>query len=128
MNKRNLIRIMIGALLLVSGLIGAVFEPAGFIFSTMLITAGCAFLAVGILRFHQYCDSAESDERSEKIAAYGFSYAWQTGVLFITVLYWLDVMGIFRMGTQGALGLILMVLAISAVLYQMYLFRRGDVA
>jgi hypothetical protein len=37
-------------------------------------------------------------------------------------------MGIFRMETQGALGLILMVLAISAVLNQMYLFRRGDVA
>ncbi len=94
----------------------------------MLMTVGCAFLAVGILRNRQSGDSPESDERSEKIAAYGFSYAWQTGVLFITALYWLDVMGIFRMGTQGALGLILMVLAISAVLYQMYLSRRGDVA
>ena len=121
-NKRNLIRIVIGALLLVSGLVGAVFEPAGFIFSTMLITAGCAFLAVGILRHHQYREGPESDERSKKIGAYGLSFAWLTGILFILALYWLDFMGILRLGTQGALGLSVMVLAISAVLYQMYLF------
>jgi hypothetical protein len=45
----------------------------------------------------------------------------------MSVLYWLDFMGILRLGTQGALGLSVMVLAISAVLYQMYLFRKGDV-
>ena len=39
----------------------------------------------------------------------------------------LGLMGILRLGTQGALGLSVMVLAISAVLYQMYLFRKGDV-
>jgi len=32
-----------------------------------------------------------------------------------------------QFGTQGALGLSVMVLAISAMLYQMYLFRKGDV-
>jgi hypothetical protein len=42
-------------------------------------------------------------------------------------LYWLDIMGILRLGTQVVLALSLMVLAISAVLYQMYLFKRGDV-
>ena len=119
---------MIGLLLLVSGLTGTVFEPGGFIkFSTILIAIGCAFLALGILRNHLSRDSPESDERSEKIAAYGFSYAWQTGVLFITALYWLDVTGFFRIGTESALGLILIVLALSAVFYQFYLTRRGDV-
>ena len=69
----------------------------------------------------------ESDERSKKIGAYGLSYAGLTGILFMSALFLLDFMGILRMGTQGALGLSLMVLAISAVLYQMYLFRKGDV-
>jgi hypothetical protein len=114
--------------MLVSGLISAVFGPGGFIFSTILIAGGGAFLVVRILRHHQYRDGPESDERSKKIGAYGLSYAWLTGILFMSALFWLDFMGIFRMGTKGALGLILMVLAISAVLYQMYLFRRGDVA
>ena len=125
--QRNLYRIIFGALMLVSGLISAVFEPGGLIFSMILIMGGCAFLAVGILRHRQSRDGPESDERSKKIGAYGLSYAWLTGILFMSALFWLDFMGILRMGTQGALGLSVMVLAISAVLYQMYLFRKGDV-
>jgi len=113
--------------MLVSGLISSVFEPGESIFSTILITGGCAFLAVGILRHRQYREGPESDERSKKIGAYGLSYAWLTGVIFISVLYWLDITGILLLGTQVVLALSLMVLAISAVLYQMYLFKRGDV-
>jgi hypothetical protein len=127
MKQRNLYRIIIGALMLVSGLMSAVFEPGGFIFSTILIAGGCAFLAVGILRHRRSRDGPESDERSKKIGAYGLSYAWLTGILFMSALYWLDFMGILRLGTQGALGLSVMVLAISAVLCQMYLFRKVDV-
>jgi hypothetical protein len=127
MIQRNLYRIIIGTFMLVSGLISSVFEPGGSIFSTILITGGCAFLAVGILRHRQYKDGPESDERSKKIGAYGLSYAWLTGIIFISVLYWLDIMGILLLGTQVVLALSLMVLAISAVLYQIYLFKRGDV-
>jgi uncharacterized membrane protein len=127
MLQRNLYRIIIGTLMLVSGLISSVFEPGRSIFSTILITGGCAFLAVGILRHRQYREGPESDERSKKIGAYGLSYAWLTGVIFISVLYWLDITGILLLRTQVVLALSLMVLAISAVLYQMYLFKRGDV-
>jgi hypothetical protein len=126
-NQRNLYRIIIGALMIVSGIISAVFTPGGFIFSTILIAAGCAFLAVGVIRHRQYGEGPESDERSKKIGAYGLSYAWLTGILFISVLFWLDLLGTLRLGTQGALGLSLMVLVISAVAYQVYLFKKGDV-
>ena len=63
--QRNLYRIIFGALMLVSGLISAVFEPGGFIFSTILIMGGCAFLAGGILRHRQYrmVPSQMSDRR-----------------------------------------------------------------
>ena len=125
--QRNLYRIVIGALMIVSGLMGAVFEPGGSIISTILITGGCAFLAVGVIRHRRYGEGLESDERSKKLGAYGLSYAWLTGILFISALFWLDLMGSVRLGTQGALGLSLMVLVISAVVYQMYLFRKGDV-
>jgi hypothetical protein len=127
MKQRNLYRIIIGTLLLVSGLIIALFQPSGSIFGTILMAGGCAFLAVGILRHHQHGEGYESDERSKKIGAYGLSYAWLTGILFISAIYCLDIMGILRLGTQVALGLSVMVLVISAVLYQMYLFKKGDV-
>ena len=127
MKQRNLYRIIIGAFMLVTGLIITVFQPGGFFFGTILITGGCAFLAVGILRHRQYRDGPESDERSKKIGAYGLSYAWLTGIIFISVLYWLDIMDILLLKTQVVLALSLMVLVISAVIYQIYLFQRGDV-
>ena len=80
-----------------------------------------------LIRHHQFGEGPESDERSKKIGAYGLSYAWLTGILFISALFWLDLMGTFRLGTQEALGLSLMVLVISAVAYQIYLFQKGDV-
>jgi hypothetical protein len=113
--------------MIVSGIISAVFTPGGFIFSTILIIAGCAFLAVGVIRHRQYGEGPESDERSKKIGAYGLSYAWLTGILFISLLFWLDLMGTLKLGTQGALGLSLLVLVISAVAYQICLFKKGDV-
>jgi hypothetical protein len=64
--QKNLHRIIIGALMLVSGLISAVFEPGGSIFTTILIAGGSAFLAVGILRHRQYREGPDSDERSKK--------------------------------------------------------------
>jgi len=126
-NQRNLYRIIIGALMIVSGIIGAVFTQGGSIFSAILLTGGCAFLVVGVIRHHQYGEGPESDERSKKIGAYGLSYAWLTGILFISALFWLDLMDTLRLGTQGALGLSLLVLVISAVAYQIYLFKKGDV-
>jgi hypothetical protein len=126
-NRRNLYRIIIGALMIVSGIIGAIFTQGGSIFSAILLAGGCAFLVVGVIRHHQYGEGPESDERSKKIGAYGLSYAWLTGILFISALFWLDLMGTFRLGTQDALALSIVVLALSAVVYQVYLFRKGDV-
>jgi hypothetical protein len=126
-NQRNLYRIVIGTLMIVSGIIGAVFTQGGSIFSAILLTGGCAFLAVGVIRHRKFGEGPESDERSKKIGAYGLSYAWLTGILFISALFWLDLMGTIRLGTQGALGLSLIVLVLSAVACQIYLFRKGDV-
>ena len=55
------------------------------------------------------------------------SYAWLTGLFFMSGLFWLDYLGILRLSTQNALALSVVVLALSAVIYQTYLFRKGDV-
>ena len=43
------------------------------------------------------------------------------------VLFWLDYLNIVKLGTHIALALSIVVLALSARLYQQYLFRKGDV-
>jgi hypothetical protein len=97
------------------------------IISTMLLAAGFIFLMTGISRHLRYGDEPESDERSNKIGAYGITCAWLTGLFFMTGLFWLDYLDLLRLGTQNALALSVVILALSAVIYQAYLFRKGDV-
>ena len=127
MKSRNLYRIIIGILMIISGIASVILTAGEAIIGTILLVAGLAFLITGITRHRQYGDEPESDERSKKIGAYGLSYAWLTGLFFMFCLFWLDYLGILRLGTQIALALSIIVLALSARLYQIYLFRKGDV-
>ncbi len=127
MKPRNLYRIIIGALMIISSIVSILLTAGEAIISTMLLAAGAAFLITGISRHGKYGDAPESDERSKKIGAYGLSYAWLTGLFFMSGLFWLDYLGVFRLSTQNALALSVVVLALSAVICQTYLFRKGDV-
>ncbi|MDD1691183.1 MAG: hypothetical protein LUQ66_11030 [Methanoregula sp.] len=127
MKPRNLYRIIIGALMLISGIVSILLTAGEAIIGSILLCAGLAFLITGISRHRKYGDDPESDERSKKIGAYGITYAWLTGLFFMFGLFWLDYLNIFRLSTQNALALSVVVLALSAVIYQTYLFRKGDV-
>jgi len=127
MKPRNFYRIIIGILMTISGIASMILTAGEAIIGMILLVAGLVFLITGIIRHRQYGDDPESDERSKKIGAYGLSYAWLTGLLFMFCLFWLDYLGILRLGTQVALAISIVVLALSARLYQIYLFRKGDV-
>jgi hypothetical protein len=127
MKPRNFYRIIIGVLMITSGIVSILLTAGEAIIGTMLLAAGFAFLIIGISRHRKYGDEPESDERSKKIGAYGITYAWLTGLFFMVGLFWLDYFGVLRLGTQNALALSVVVLALSAVVYQTWLFRKGDV-
>jgi hypothetical protein len=103
MKPRNLYRIIIGVLMITSGIVSILLTAGEAIVGTMLLAAGFAFLITGISRHRRYGDDPESDERSKKIGAYGITYAWLTGLLFMTGLFWLDYLNLFRLSTQNAL-------------------------
>lgn len=127
MKQRNFYRIAIGILMLASGIISILLTAGDAIVGTVLLAAGSAFLITGISRHRKYGDDPESDERSKKIGAYGITYSWLTGLVFMTGLFWLDYLNLFRLSTQNALAVSVIVLALSAIMYQTYLFRKGDV-
>lgn len=124
---RNSYRIIIGLLMLINGVVFIAVKPDQGIVSTALFSAGFAFLLTGFIRQQRYGDSPESDERSKKIGAYGLSYAWLTGVFFMVALFWADYLGIFSWSARAALALSIIVLTLSALIFQIYLFRKGDV-
>ena len=127
MKVRNIYRIIIGALMLISGLVYIALISGEAIIGIILLVAGLAFLFAGIIRHRKDGDSPESDERSKKIGAYGLSYAWLTGIFFMFGLFWLDYLNIVKLSTQIALVLSIVVLALSGIIYQLYLFQKGDV-
>ena len=127
MKPRNLYRIIIGALMLVSGIVSILLNPEEAGIGTMLVVAGIVFLITGISRHKKFGNDPESDERSKKIGAYGLSYAWLTGLFFMFGLFWVDYLGVLKLSVQNALMASILVLALSAAIYQAYLFRKGDV-
>jgi uncharacterized membrane protein len=127
MKPRNLFRIIIGVLMLVSGIISMMLNAGEAVIGTILVAAGIIFLITGISRHRKFGNGPESDERSKKIGAYGLSYAWLTGLFFMFGLFWLDSLGMLALTVQNALMASILVLALSAAIYQAYLFRKGDV-
>jgi hypothetical protein len=127
MKQSNFYRIIIGILMLISGLVSIVLAKGEFVIGSILLISGIAFLVTGIIRYVRNGESPESDERSKKIGAFGLSYGWLTGLFFMFALFWLDYLNFLRLGTQVALALSIVVLALSARVYQIYLFRKGDI-
>lgn len=127
MRPKNFYRIIVGMLLILSGIVSVLLTGENAIIGTIFLAAGLAFLITGISRHRKYGNDPESDERSKKIGAYGLSYAWLTGLFFMTGLFWLDYLGILRLSAQHALASSIMILSLSAIIYQTFLFRKGDV-
>jgi hypothetical protein len=127
MKPRNLYRIMIGAVMCISGIVSIVLTTGEAGIGTMLLASGIVFLITGIVNHRKYGDDPESDERSKKIGAYGLSYAWLTGIFFMFGLFMLDYFGMLKLSAQNALTASILVLSFSAAIYHTYLFRKGDV-
>jgi hypothetical protein len=127
MKPRSLFRIIIGVLMLVSGIISMMLNAGEAVIGTILAAAGIIFLITGISRHRKFGNDPESDERSKKIGAYGLSYAWLTGLFFMFGLFWLDSLGMVKLTVQNALMASILVLALSAAVFQAYLFRKGYV-
>jgi hypothetical protein len=104
MKSGNMSRIIIGLLMIFSGIISFLLTAGDAIAGTMLLCAGTAFIGTGILRHRRDGGGPESDERSKKLGAYGLSWAWLTGPLFMFGLFWLDYLGVIRLSTQNALA------------------------
>ena len=126
---RYLYRAIVGSVLVVFGIAELLLVPSGdSILPAALLAAGLAFLVIGFIRWKRFGNAPEQDERSRKIGAWGISYAWFVGLFFMTALFWLDYTGTVNLSASTALGASVIVMTLSAVVFQVYLSRAGDVA
>lgn len=131
--RRNPSSVIAGGLFLLGGALALAMGWANLVTGGFLLLVGVGFLAFGLARPGMFGESPEStlfglwaDERSKRIGSLSLSYTWLTGLLFMFCLFWLDYLNLLRLGTQVSLALSIVVLVLSARLYQMYLFRSGD--
>jgi hypothetical protein len=93
-----------------------------------LASIGGVLLAVGLLRSAQRDGDRLQDERTRKIGAFGLSWSWFLTFVVLFAVFWADYLHVWS-PDAGILSVILILLmGVSAKLFQWWLFRKGDVA
>ncbi|GLI47323.1 hypothetical protein [Methanoculleus bourgensis] len=128
MKTRYVIKIAAGAILAAAGFLLPFLIDGIEALSSILVTIGLVTIAVVVMRYWRFRDELESDERTKKLGAYGLSYSWLLTLIFLAVLFWVDFLGLLTLPVGGVLLVTILLMALSARLFQWYFFRQGDVA
>lgn len=128
MKRRYAIQIAAGAVLGAAGVVLPFLVDGTEAISSLMVTIGLVILAVAVVRHWRFRDEPERDERTQKIGAYGISYSWLLTIVFLAILFWVDYLGLFALTVETVLLSAILLMGLSARLFQWYLFRQGDVA
>ncbi|MDD3372310.1 MAG: hypothetical protein PHE39_01385 [Methanoculleus bourgensis] len=128
MKARYAIKIAAGAILAAAGIFLPFLIDGIEALSSILVTIGLVTIAVVVMRYWRFRDELESDERTKKLGAYGLSYSWLLTLIFLAILFWVDYLGLLALPVGGVLLVTILLMALSARIFQWYLFRQGDVA
>jgi uncharacterized membrane protein len=121
-----------GAVLLVGGVIQSITADTGTSGSTaaLMVSSGVVLIVLSGARYLQVRRNGEEirkDERTVKIGSYGLAYSWFLTFILLFLLFWLDYLGVFMPDTGTLLAVLVVVMGLSARLFQWHFFRRGDV-
>ena len=67
------------------------------------------------------------DERSQKIGSYGTAYSWYITFMAVILFFWLDMLDLLKVQVSTILGGLMFLMIGSALFFQWYYNRRGDV-
>ncbi|MCK9297430.1 hypothetical protein HL657_05600 [Methanoculleus sp. YWC-01] len=128
MKKRYAIQIAAGVVLGAAGILLPFLVAGTEAISSLLVTIGLVILAVAVVRHWRFRDEPERDERTQKIGAYGISYSWLLTIVFLALLFWVNYLGLLALTVETVLLSTILLMGLSARLFQWYFFRQGDVA
>ncbi len=117
---------IIGSVLLLTALVLIFVSGTTTIVPLVLLVASLIISVTLALHRKQLQEETMPDERTRKIGSTALSYAWWTGICGIILLFWADALGIWRPDTQTALGVSILLLFGSAVIFLVYLSSKGD--
>jgi len=125
--------IIFGLLLVIVGIIsvltGGIFGTGTLspIPVTGFIAAGLIIITLGVRIKEQSMDLGIQDERSLRIGTYGISYSWYLTYLTVACIGWLAGTKMVIVDGATICLLLIILMPISAMLFQWYFNKRGDV-
>jgi hypothetical protein len=128
MKRTYAVKIGVGVILAAAGIILPFLVDGMESLSSVLVAIGLVTVAVTGVQHWRYSDDLEKDERTQKLGAYAISYSWLLTIVFLAILFWVDYVGLLVLSVQAVLVSAILLMGLSARLFQWYLFRQGDVA
>ena len=118
----------IGVVLLLVGLAELLVAPSDAHDTRALsfVTFGFVLVFLAGARLFRSENDLLQDERTRKIGARGLSWSWFLTFMVLFVLFWLDYLGVFSPGGGAVIVILILLMGISAKIFQWYLFRKGD--
>jgi peptidoglycan/LPS O-acetylase OafA/YrhL len=120
------IMFLAGVLLLGIGLVQM--TPSGGNVATAYISAGTVLMIFAGLRLYRGEKNYLQDERTKKIGAYGLSWSWFLTIMVLFVIFWSYYLHIWTPDAGTLCVILILIMGISAKAFQMWFFRKGDVA
>ncbi len=123
----------IGLLLIVSGVLAALMKAlsGAVAFTPMMMTgliaAGLIIITLGVRMKERAEDIGIRDERSLRIGTYGISYSWYLTYLTIVCTGWLAGMKVIQIDGATICLLLIILMPVSAMIFQWYFNMKGDV-
>ena len=121
--------LIFGVTLLIAGLADLLFMPVDGPGNMAISFVTFGFILVFLAGARLFRDETDflQDERTRKIGAYGLSWSWFLTFIMLFGFFWLDYLGIYNPGAGTLAVILILLMGVSAKVFQWYLFRKGDV-
>ncbi len=119
--------IALGTAFVLSGMFMIALQIINAQVSSAILSIGITMIIIAVFRKIRKKTMPEKDERIKKLSMYGLGYSWITTFLVITIFFWFDYFGFVNITTQQYYNVVFFTMIISAVAFQKFLYKKGDV-
>jgi hypothetical protein len=121
--------LIFGIALLIAGLGELLFMPIGDPGNMAISFVTFGFILVFLAGAKLFRDETDflQDERTRKIGAYGLSWSWFLTFIMLFGFFWLDYLGIYKPDAGTLAVILILLMGVSARVFQWHLLRKGDV-
>ncbi|MBP2133267.1 putative membrane protein YfcA [Methanomicrobium sp. W14] len=94
---------------------------------SVMIVCGIIMIAICAMSLRKPAGSDLRDERSLKIGTWAISYSWYLAFMSVILMFWISYFDLAELTAEAVLGILMLLMPLSAVFFQWYFSKKGDV-